>query len=69
MVEQKEVLIDELNAQDCLDEKYNEWVESFKDYINIKKLTREVVLELINKIAVHEDGTIDIYYRFSNPYE
>ena len=67
--EQKEVLIDELNAQDCLDEKYNEWVESFKDYINIKKLTREVVLELINKIAVHEDGTIDIYYRFSNPYE
>ena len=24
--EQKEVLIDELNAQDCLDEKYNEWV-------------------------------------------
>lgn len=36
--------------------------------INIKTLTREVVLELINKIEVNNDGSINIYYKFSNPY-
>ena len=67
--EQKDKLIEEINVQDVLDEQYNEWVESFKDYINIDKLTREVALELIEKIEVHDDGVIDIYYRFKNPYE
>ena len=67
--EQKDKLIEEINVQDVLDEKYNEWFESFKNYINIDKLTREVALELIEKIEVHDDGVIDIYYRFKNPYE
>lgn len=54
--------------QNDLDQQYDEWVEAFKDYINIKTLTREVVLELINKIEVNNDGSINIYYKFSNPY-
>lgn len=66
---QREQLILNLESQDDLEKQYDEWVESFKDYINIETLTREVVLELINKIEVHEDGVIDIYYRFQNPYE
>ena len=48
---------------------HDEWVEAFKDYINIEKLTRDVVIELIEKIEVHEDGGLDIYYRFRNPFQ
>jgi len=66
---QKETLINEIDLQDNLDQRYDEWGEAFKDYISIDKLTREIVLELIEKIEVHMDGIIDIYYRFNNPYE
>lgn len=52
-----------------LEAQYDEWIEEFTNYINIKKLTRDVVLELIDKIEVNHDGSIDIYYRFQNPYE
>lgn len=43
------------------------WTEQFKNYINIEELTREVVLELIEKIEVNGDGSINIFYRFQNP--
>ena len=41
----------------------------FSDYINITELTRTVVIELIKRIDVYEDGSIKIHYRFKNPYE
>lgn len=66
---QKENLLDKMNMQDELDNRHDEWVEAFKNYIDVSELTREMVLELINRIEVHENGVIDIYYRFSNPYE
>ena len=53
----------ELNAQ------YDEWVEAFRNYINIRKLTRDLVLELIERIEVNEDSSITIYYKFQNPYD
>ena len=64
---QKSIEEKQLQQKD-LDQQYDEWVEAFKDYINIKTLTREVVLELINKIEVNNDGSINIYYKFNNPY-
>ena len=67
--QQKMVVSEKSDLQQELDSQYDEWVEAFKDYINIETLTREVVLELIDKIEVHEDNAIDIYYRFQNPYE
>ena len=45
---------------------YDKWVESFKDYINVDKLTREMVLELIERIEVNEDGSVSIFYQFSS---
>ena len=66
---QKDDIIEQIENQKQIDNQYDEWVEAFKDYINIKQLTREVVMELINKIEVNEDGSINIYYRFQNPYE
>lgn len=65
---QKESISEKVDMQEELNHQYDEWTEAFKNYINVSKLTREMVLELINKIEVHDDGAIDIYYRFSNPY-
>lgn len=62
LLEGKADLKQELNAQ------YDEWVEAFKNYINIRKLTRDMVLELIERIEVNKDGSIIIYYKFQNPY-
>lgn len=66
---QKDDIVKQMEQQEEVDKQYDEWVEAFKDYINIKTLTREVVMELIDKIEVNEDGSINIYYRFQNPYE
>ncbi len=66
--DQKKVIMDKSALQEEMEAQYDEWVVAFRDYINIDKLTREVVLELIEKIEVHNDGLIDIYYRFRNPY-
>lgn len=66
--QQETILNKKIDLQQELDAQYDEWVEAFKDYINIKKLTREVVLEMVDKIEVNEDGSINLYYKFQNPY-
>lgn len=58
-----------LEEQNSLEAQYDKWVEEFKNYMNIDELTREIVLELIEKIEVNEDRSISIFYKFSNPYE
>lgn len=67
--EQLQQVSEKISMQNEVDERYNEWIHAFKNYINVKHLTRGMVLELIDRIEVHEDGVIDIYYRFSNPFE
>ena len=64
--EQKNTLNKQIENEGKHDREYDEWVEQFKDYINIDELTREVVLELIEKIEVNEDGSVSIFYQFSN---
>ncbi len=58
----------QLEEQDRLGFEYREWMERFKNYIDVDELTREMVLELIERIEVNEDGSISIYYKFRNPY-
>lgn len=62
-------LKEEIEERESLEVQYDKWMEDFKNYINIDELTREVVLELIEKIEVNEDGSISIFYKFNNPYE
>lgn len=60
---------EKMELQNEVDEQYDAWISTFKNYMNVTKLTRGMILELIDKIEVHEDGVIDIYYRFCNPFE
>lgn len=52
-----------------LEQEYREWIDKFSEYVDIDELTRGIVLELIERIDVFEDGNICIHYRFKNPYE
>lgn len=42
----------------------NDFVESFIKYRNIEYLTRDVLLELVDQILVHEGGQITVQFRF-----
>ncbi len=66
--EQEHVLSDKADLQSEINAQYDKWMEDFKDYINVNLLTRDMVLELIDKIEVGKDSSITIYYKFENPY-
>lgn len=43
-----------------------EWMEHFREYRNIDKLSRRVAMLFINRILVYEDGRIKIIYSFAD---
>ena len=46
----------------------NPFLTQFLQYRNLQSLTREVVVELIDYIEVHEGGKITIRFKFSDAY-
>lgn len=54
-------------AQNGVDET-NSFLTQFVKYRNLQTLTREVVVELIDMIYVHEGGGITIKFKFSDAY-
>lgn len=55
------------DAENGVDER-NSFLAQFRKYRNLQSLTREVVVELIEMIYVHEGGGITIRFRFSDAY-
>ena len=47
----------------------NKFISSFLRYRNIQVLTREVIVELIEMIYVHEGGTITIHFKYQDEYQ
>ena len=54
-------------AQNGVD-KTNSFLSQFVKYRNLQTLTREVIVELIDMIYVHEGGKITIKFKFSDAY-
>jgi DNA invertase Pin-like site-specific DNA recombinase len=46
----------------------NPFLATFRKYENIEKLTREVLIELVDHIKVYENGNISVSLRFANEY-
>lgn len=46
----------------------NAFIQSFKKYRNIEKLTREVLIALVEIIYVHEGGGIEIVFKFQDAF-
>lgn len=47
----------------------NQFIKHFMKYRNITELTREVIVELIEMIYVHEGGTITIEFKYQDEYQ
>lgn len=47
----------------------NQWIESYKEHKEIERLTRKVVTTLIDSIRIHENGKIDICFKYMAQYE
>ncbi|MFV0516605.1 MAG: recombinase family protein [Aminipila sp.] len=43
---------------------FSYWIDRFRNYMNIDSLTREIVMEMIEKIEVHENNEIDVHFKF-----
>ena len=46
-----------------------EWIEHFKEYRNIRELTRKLAVALIERIDVYEGKKIHILFRFQMEYD
>ena len=44
----------------------NPFLAAFKKFENIDKLTREVLIELVDHIKVHENGNISVKFKFTD---
>lgn len=67
--EQIKNLNDEISNKELLSNRHKEWIDRFKNYIDIDQLKRNIVVELINLIHVTKEGQIIIDFKFKNPYE
>lgn len=45
------------------------WINHYRRNKKIKKLTREVIKELIDVIYITADGNVDIHFKYSNEYK
>ena len=52
-----------------LEEAYQLWINQFIQYKDIKEITRQIVVNLIERIEYYEDGTLKIKFLFKNPYD
>ncbi len=50
------------------EESYENWIEKFIKYGTLSEVTREIVTELIEKIVVNGDKSIDIVFKYQSPY-
>lgn len=47
----------------------NVWIEKFKEKKQINELSRDIVIELIECIYIHENGNITIKFKFENEFK
>ena len=66
--EEKKHIQEEIAAYENVIEEENAFLNYFLAHKNIQSLTREVVVELIEMIYVHEGGEITIKFRYQDEY-
>ena len=64
------IVIDRLRAEQAELENgidtENPFLAAFRQYQNIDKLTRDVLIELVDRIVIYEGGYISIVFRFAD---
>ena len=65
-IEQTEL---EKECFDDAEEEYENWIEKFIKYGELEEVTREIVVELIDRIVVYSNNRIDIIFKYQSPYK
>ena len=47
----------------------NKWIKHFREYQDFTELTREIIVKLIYKIIVFENGKLEILFRYKDEFE
>jgi DNA invertase Pin-like site-specific DNA recombinase len=47
----------------------NIWIQSFKKHKNITSLNREILIELLDKVLVHEGGDLTFVFKFADEFK
>lgn len=50
-------------------DKNNPFLVEFKKHKNLKKLSREILIELVDEITIHKDKNITIHFKFADDYK
>ncbi|MFR5450616.1 MAG: DUF4368 domain-containing protein [Roseburia hominis] len=50
-------------------DEYQRWLETFLQHREIKELSREVLVNLIERIDVYENNSVNITFRFKKPHQ
>ena len=58
--------IDEFSQGQTAD---SDFLTAFKKYGNIRRLTRPVLLELVDEILVHEKGSIEVHFKYRDAFQ
>ena len=58
-----------LGEADSVNASTNDFIEHFKRHGNIDELSRPLLTELVDRITVHEDNTLDITFNFCDAFE
>ena len=48
---------------------HDNWKSKFKNYVDIEELTRNTIVDLITKIVIQKDSSVDVIFKYINPYE
>lgn len=57
------IIFDKKSSQ----KEHNQWIKRFKNYMDVDELTREMVLELVERIEIGNNKDVHIYFKFANP--
>ena len=47
----------------------HEWIERFKKHKDIEKLSRSIVVSLIDRIIVYEDNRVEVLFKYQHNYQ
>lgn len=62
-------LEDEKSKVEKVKDEKNPFLVGFKKHKNLKKLSRDILIELVDKIIIHEDNNITIHFKFADDYK
>ena len=62
-------LQEQITATQRQKSKQNEFITEFRKYKGINKITRDVVVNLVDQIIVHEGKRIEIIFKYRDEYK